>query len=397
MTYIFVSISLILSILLIIIGLRYYRINKTFSGRFQKLKSETDIKVLDLEAEIQRQKYIIENYKGKINFSANSYSDSKIPDYSEINANITVNETVRDIVSEKIQLEREAEKFKQKNKKLWEQSIAVHKEKERIDGIKQEIETRHKEITDSINYARRIQTALLPPSDYLDQILNNYFILYRPRNVVSGDFYWIKKMENKILIAVADCTGHGVPGAFVSMLGVSFLNEITAANASVTAVEVLENMRIMVKKALRQAEDKNSPHDGMDMVICIFDTKLNELEFAGANNDIFLLRNNKVIELKGVKSPISVYLKERPFLSETIKLQSKDSIFMFSDGFVDQFGGSQGRKIRKSTFIELLENYAAKQLSIKQIETELSNYLTNWMGDKYAQVDDILVVGVELE
>lgn len=395
MIYFWAITAIVFFILLSINGVRYYRINKLYRGKQQELEKKAKKIKISLESEIKRQQYIIEKYKEQLKLKKSEDKNQKISKQTENQQQAIPEHEVKDVVAEKVQLEREREKFKEKNKKLWEQSIAIHKEKERIDILRKRIEAKHKEITDSINYAQRIQTALLPPNTYMNEILKNYFILYKPRNIVSGDFYWAKQTGNRIFVVAADCTGHGVPGAFVSMLGISFLNEILAVNKSIKANEVLEKMRDMVKISLRQTNKRNSIPDGMDMVLCIIDTETDTLEFSGANNGIFMLREGEITEYKGVRNPIAVYRKEKPFLNHTIKLKKGDKIFLFSDGFVDQFGGDRGRKIRKRTFIEIIQQCSSENIPISQYDIHLNKFLEEWMGDKYEQIDDILVIGIE--
>jgi serine phosphatase RsbU (regulator of sigma subunit) len=297
------------------------------------------------------------------------------------------------MVSEKQQLEKEKELFKQKNQKLWEQSMAVYKEKERIDATRKYIESRHANLTQSINYALRIQQALLPSEDLLKQFFPNHFILYRPRNIVSGDFYWTKQINNKTIVAVSDCTGHGVPGAFMSLLGIAFLNEIASKHAVLSASQILEEMRIKVKDAFEQKKGTLTINDGMDMVVCIFDKETHQLEFSGANNGIFIARNDKTIEeVKGTRNPISSFQREVPFKNHTIKLEVNDAVFMYSDGYFDQFGGPKNQKLSKNRFIDTLSESINKSRQMPDIKKDLENFLDDWQGNKN-QIDDILVFG----
>ncbi len=287
--------------------------------------------------------------------------------------------------------------IKLKNKELEEQvAIRTHeitlKNKE-LNYQKEKIEESHQNITDSINYASRIQQALLPSDKLLSDNLASHFILFKPKDIVSGDFYYFKKINQYIIVAVADCTGHGVPGAFVSMLGISFLNEIIRKKEVKSASEILENLRTQVKTSLNKEDTKNSNSDGMDIALCVIDTETNELQFSGAYNPLIIIRNNELIKIKGTRSPIGAYIKEQKFINEKIQLHKNDIIYMFSDGYADQFGGKDYKKFSIKKLRDLLMSIHKE--NIDEQKTILNKTIEDWKAGSY-QIDDILIMGVKV-
>ena len=262
-----------------------------------------------------------------------------------------------------------------------------------LQQAKDEIEYAHKHITDSINYAKRIQDAILPTGELFEKYFADFFVLFKPRDIVSGDFYWTKKANNYLIFAAADCTGHGVPGAFLSMLGISFLNEIARMEEIKTSAQMLEELRFRVKISLHQTGNKTESKDGMDIALCVINTKTNVLQYAGAYNPLYIIRNNKLIETKATRSPIGIFIKEKPFVNNEIQLQENDIIYIFSDGFIDQFGEENGRKFTSKKFKALLLSNAYKPMPEQQ--QILDREFENWRGN-VKQIDDVLVVGVKV-
>ncbi len=251
-----------------------------------------------------------------------------------------------------------------------------------------------KEITDSIEYASRIQTAMLPPGDYIRNLLPERFILYMPRDIVSGDYYWITEKNGKVISVAADCTGHGVPGAFMSMLGIAFLNEIISKQREIHSDEILNELREHVIRSLHQTGKEGESQDGMDVAIFILDTKTNELEFSGANNPLFLIRDGELIEAKADKMPIGIHTRAKePFTRHNLRVRNSDRIYTFSDGYPDQFGGAKGKKFMIKNFKQLLLNIHSKPM--EEQKTILLDTLRDWMADTN-QVDDILVMGIRI-
>lgn len=261
-----------------------------------------------------------------------------------------------------------------------------------ISTQKDIIEESHKKISKSINYASKIQTAAMPTDEEFCKLFPENFILYKPRDVVSGDFYWVREIDNLKIIAVADCSGHGVPGAFVSMLGISFLNEIVRKKEDLTAGKILDKLRIKIKTSLKQTHDFESSKDGMDIALLILDTEKNEAQFAGANNPLIRIKNNELSIVKPTKNPIGIYIVEKDFTNNVFNYSENEYFYMFSDGFSVQIGGEKNQKYMSRRFREfILKNHKLemqKQLHIFNEEIE------NWRG-KNEQLDDILVVGIK--
>lgn len=275
-------------------------------------------------------------------------------------------------------------------------------EQKNLEIIKQrdEIAEKNRAITDSINYAERIQSATLPNKQILDSVLTDNFIFYLPKDIVSGDFYWFSKTEKSIVVAAADCTGHGVPGAFMSMLGLTLLNEIVNHQQIDSAELILDELRKGIKTSVTQNGSAVEANDGMDISLCIIDNEKKTLQYAGANNPLYLFRNNlelnqhELTELKADRMPIGKHPKDRePFTSKQVSLQKDDVIYMFSDGYVSQFGGETGGTFKSKQLKELLLSIQNRPLSAqKEIICER---LKNWQGN-YDQVDDILVMAFKV-
>ncbi len=255
-----------------------------------------------------------------------------------------------------------------------------------------------KEITDSIFYAERIQQAVLPRTDKLAAKLKEYFILFKPKDIVSGDFYWLADSGTKIIIAAVDCTGHGVPGAFMSMLGVSFLNKIVLEQNICRADLILNDLRDNVIQSLQQTGAEGEAQDGMDMALVIIDLKEMTMEFAGAHNPLYMIRGHELNETKADRMPISFQSGSRNFSNHNSSLQEGDSLYLFSDGFADQFGGPAGKKFKYKQFKNLLMEI--KDKSMKEQKKLLDDAIEAWKnhrnpeGDTYEQIDDILVIGI---
>lgn len=251
-----------------------------------------------------------------------------------------------------------------------------------------------KEITDSIQYASRIQNAILPPDDYIRKLLPDHFLIYRPRDIVSGDYYWMTEKNGKIITMVADCTGHGVPGAFMSMLGVAFLNEIISKHENPKVDLILNELRAQVIKSLHQTGREGENQDGMDVSLYIIDIETLELEYAGANNPLIVFRGDEMIELRGDKMPIGIHTNaDKPFTKLNLKLMKGDMLYTFSDGYPDQFGGPSGKKYMIKRFRELLSQNHSKAPSEQKIILEKT--LDDWMHNSN-QIDDIIVMGVRI-
>jgi serine phosphatase RsbU (regulator of sigma subunit) len=289
--------------------------------------------------------------------------------------------------------------IKQKsNTELSLKNTLIEKQKSEVQYQKERVEEKQKEILDSINYAQRIQQAILPEEKMIKMALPQSFILFKPSNIVSGDFYWFSEIDNLSIFAVMDCTGHGVPGAFMSMIGNALLNEIVYEKKITEPATILNYMNDGVRLSLKQNQLNNENHDGMDIALCTFQKNLNgsvNLYYAGAHRPIYIIKENKIQEILADKFPIGGMQSDdkRIFTNHTISLSKNDTIYMFTDGYLDQFGGEKGKKFMSKRFQKLL--LSIQQLPMDEQQQELTNALQKWQG-KLDQVDDILVVGIKI-
>lgn len=283
--------------------------------------------------------------------------------------------------------------LREKNKNLIEELKQSNEQLEqKVIERTQKIEAQKNEITDSIRYAKRIQNALFPPCESISDSLKDFFILNKPRDIVSGDFYWMAEKEDKVVVAVADCTGHGVPGAFMSMLGIAFLNEIVNKTVTLRANEILNQLRGNVIRSLHQTGKDNEARDGMEIALCIIDFKQGKVQYSGAFNPLYIVRNNEIIELKGDKMPIGIYNdEEESFSNKKLELREGDTLYMFSDGYVDQIGGPRRKTFRSKYFKELL--LANSEKSMADQYKILEQTIEEWRGE-IEQIDDVLVMGI---
>ena len=365
-----------------------------FHSKVEAITNEYKSEINRYKAEIKRQNYVIADYQKR--FINNIPLKGEEIQTNAIEQPQNSDLTIADMNAEKEKIELERSSWKEKNKKLWDQSIIVHRERDRIDKLKKEIESEHKQVIDSIFYAKRIQSALLPQNEQLRNLFKDIFIFWRPRDIVSGDFYWMRKIGEKIVVVVSDCTGHGVPGAFMSALGISFLNEIILHQHELSADSILESMRKLVKLSLHQTGAADEAKDGMDMSVCIYNKETSILEFAGANHSLLLYRKGEIIEFDGIHNPVGIYLKEKKFERQEIKVMEQDTFYMFTDGYLDEFGGESGHKFKKQNFRKLISEMNHGGLDMNSQYNKLATTMDNWLGDKYKQIDDILVVGFTL-
>ncbi len=319
--------------------------------------------------------------------------------------------------------------YKQKTKA----NVILEEQKKEIQIAKEEIEAQRdlvmeknelvlaakKEIEDSIIYAKNIQQAVLPSEELRNDILPEHFIFWRPRNIVSGDFFWMKKVKNFIVITIADCTGHGVPGAFMSMLGLMFLNEIVTTRSLDNSGQILNKLREKIKTSLHQSGKEGEAKDGMDISFFIIDTDTLEMQFSGAFNPLYVVRQKSLIpdisaienegtkacysqnessdailfEIKADRQPIAIYSYEKDFTTHKFQLQEGDCIYSFTDGYPDQFGGDEGKKLNAKRFKEMFLSFYKQP--IKEQEKLVENNFYEWMGN-VEQVDDVLLMGLKI-
>ncbi len=286
---------------------------------------------------------------------------------------------------EGIVLERTSEIRKQRDD--------IEKKNEVLQKQKEEILKQKEEITSSIQYAQRIQRAIVPSESEAQKLLKDYFLLWKPRDIVSGDFWWLGEKDGYVVATAVDCTGHGVPGAFMSMLGVSFLNEIVNQQSTTLSNEILNRLREKVKNTLGQTDKGSNNKDGMDMALLVLDLNNMKAQFSGAYNPLYLYRNGELHETKATRNPISVYIKEKPFEQNIINLQKGDTMYLFSDGFPDQFGGDKDKKYSTKRFKQLLLDIHTKPMS--EQKQFLDEEMLKWRGDT-EQIDDIIILGIRV-
>ncbi|RLD53885.1 MAG: hypothetical protein DRJ01_18775, partial [Bacteroidetes bacterium] len=297
------------------------------------------------------------------------------------------------------------EELNQQNEEIITQRDQIEEQRDMVVQQKEEIEEIHHEISESINYATRLQGAILPEEKTLDKYLSEHFVLFKPKDKVSGDFYWWSHIENHTVITAADSTGHGVPGAFMSMLGASFLREIVEKEFVTHTGVILRKLRKEIIKALKQTGEVGTQKDGMDMAIISINHETNVVQFSGANNPLYILTNRELTdlsplegfenfyEIKPDKMPIAIYEKMDNFTAHEIQLEKGDVLYMFSDGYADQFGGAKGKKFKYKPFKRLLSENRDKPM--KEQKELLDKAFESWRGD-LEQIDDVVVLGVKI-
>jgi len=280
-----------------------------------------------------------------------------------------------------------------------------------IRKTNQQINEQKAMITDSITYAQRIQSAILPSEELMKEVLPEHFILFRPKDIVSGDFYWIKEVQDHVVMLDADCTGHGVPGAFMSMLGITIFNDLISDKCYDAPGTILDRLREKIKNMLAQQGNSDEQKDGMDIALAVYNKKTREVHFAGANNPLYIVRENhtdekdleeyasidngdyRLFEIKGDRQPIGRYWEEHPFRTTSVYLKKQDTFYIFSDGYIDQFGGEDRKKFKSMNFKKLLLSVQRDPMEIQKYKIEKA--YDDWKGP-YEQIDDISVLGVKV-
>jgi phosphoserine phosphatase RsbU/P len=270
--------------------------------------------------------------------------------------------------------------------------ITIKQSKDQNERLRKHIEEINKQLTDSIVYAEKIQRASFPKKEYLDKVMPEYFVLLKPRDIVSGDFFWVSKTHGKLVVVAVDCTGHGVPGAIMSVFGITFLRTIVEIGKQVTPSIILDEMRRLVIDALQQSESSEIK-DGMDMSVVTIDAKTSTLEYAGAFNPAYIIRNGELIILPADSMPVSYGEVDRSFTNHSFNYQPSDCLYLFSDGFASQFGGPKNKKIKQLGFKQqLLENAT---LPMDDQKLVYSSFFDKWKGTN-DQIDDVLLIGMKL-
>lgn len=304
---------------------------------------------------------------------------------------LTLIHSIQKLSEENLQTEIEKKRILEGQKLELEKKVLERTREVMLQ--KEEIEIKNKSITDNMNYARRIQSAILPNINLIYNSLENSFIIYYPKDIVSGDFYTFAEKNNRTLIIAGDCTGHGVSGAFMSMIGVSLINRLINENGITEPNLILNQLNSAVIETFRQSESESN--DGMDVAVCSFDFNTNELHFAGANRPLWIIREGNIIVTNPDKFPIGglQMAADRSFKNNIVKLQKNDTVYIFTDGYADQFGGENGKKMMTAKFKEKL--IAMQTLSMREQEQELKKHFHTWKGN-HEQVDDVLVIGIRV-
>jgi serine phosphatase RsbU (regulator of sigma subunit)/HAMP domain-containing protein len=276
--------------------------------------------------------------------------------------------------------------------KVVERTEEVVRQKEEVERQSRKVVELYKNVTDSIRYAKRLQESILPPEKRIKDLLPDSFVFYRPKDIVSGDFYWFERSGGKVLFAAVDCTGHGVPGAFMSLVGHNGLNQVVKERGRTRPSEVLRDLNDIAFEALHKDREQYLVRDGMDMAFCSYDPETRVLDYAGANSPLYLVRGGEVVRYAPDKNSIGSFdLEGRGFTDHRIVLQQGDMVYLFSDGYADQFGGPKGKKFLYRRFRDLLVE--ASTHPIDRQRGLLLDAFNQWRG-AYEQVDDILVIGV---
>ncbi len=329
---------------------------------------------------------------------------------SDVNSHPKIEEILRKSIEQKSAVTFESESLTRQGGKIWAQTtvsptlnafgevdklVLIDSDITDIKKAEEEIATKNEQITKSILYAERIQRAVLTPKEIVSEYIPEHFVMFRPRDIVSGDFYWAAEKENILIVTAADCTGHGVPGAFMSMLGISFLNQIIAELPmdNLRANVVLDELRDKVKKSLRQTGKEGEAKDGMDMALCIIDKANMKMNFAGAQNSLVLIRNKEIIQYQADDQPIGISYSEHPFTIHELDMLAGDTYYIFSDGYADQFGEKTKKKFfskrLREMFLQMNEKPMTEQLEL------LETTFDEWKGAR-SQMDDVLVMGLRI-
>jgi serine phosphatase RsbU (regulator of sigma subunit) len=311
-----------------------------------------------------------------------------------------MNRTKNELTQINEELLKQKETVEKQNEELANQSDKLASAHYEIMFKNNQLEYQNAQITDSIKYASMIQKAVLTPQFNLEKTFKDHLIFYKPKEILSGDFYWFKEFYGKYYFACADCTGHGFSGAMMSMLGISFLNELTHHHndRNVTPAIILDKLRLKVVETLHQTGEIGQIRDGMDIGLCMFDPENNKLEFAGAYNILYQIVNTPegtfdLIEHKGDRMPVGIYDKPEPFTNYSFDLTEGDTFYLSTDGYIDQFGGPNKKKLNKQNFKNLL--LSIQHLNLTEQRLYIKEFLKSWIGT-LEQVDDITVVGIKL-
>jgi serine phosphatase RsbU (regulator of sigma subunit) len=292
------------------------------------------------------------------------------------------------------EIELQKKELQHLNKEITAQRDEIEAQRDAMSEQKELIDQQNNAMTDSILYARRIQDAVLPAKEVMRFLLPKHFVFYRPRDIVSGDFFWVDKRDETVLVAVADCTGHGVPGAFMSMMGISLLNEISGKYPDHPTNEIMDELRDQVIAALGQTGDRYEAKDGIEMSLVAINTNTRKVQFTGANHSLYTFQKGKLVIIKGDPMPVGIHSEGSTLFSvNTIQLNLGDTLYMFSDGVVDQFGGKNRKKFGSQRLKTLLTQQQNSIMLDQKAAVEKA--YENWKGT-YEQIDDVLMMGIKL-
>ena len=278
---------------------------------------------------------------------------------------------------------------KKQKEVIEQQKLEVEQQKNIVEHAHSQLEEKNQEIMDSITYAKRIQNAILPPNKLVNKYLSNSFILYKPKDIVAGDFYWLEHIGDKVLFAAADCTGHGVPGAMVSVVCHNALNRSVREYGLTDPGAILDKTREIVVQEFEKSDEEVK--DGMDIALCLLEG--NKLHYAGAHNPLWIIRKGEIIETKANKQPIGQFDNPEPYTTHSFKLEKGDSIYIFSDGYVDQFGGEKGKKFKTKAFRDLL--LSIQDNTMEEQKSIIDDVFEKWK-ENLEQLDDVCVIGIHV-
>ncbi len=354
---------------------------------------------------VNRSKKITEPIK-KLVINVNRITEGNLNERAQVVGNNEIT-----TLSEKfnLMLERLEESYNDLERKVIERTKEISQQKEEIEAQRDtlvqnnhhleqaynEIEEQKKRITDSIRYAQRIQRVILPPKEYVNAVLPEAFIIYLPKDIVSGDFYWVTDNDDFVNFAAVDCTGHGVPGAFMSLVGNNNLNSAIRSVTEVKPSLILESLNKGVTSVLRQKEEDSQIKDGMDIALCTIDKSRKKLQFAGAYRPLYFVRDGELTEIKGDKNPIGggELQKAKTFTNHEFELKKGDCIYIFSDGFTDQFGGPKGKKFMPKQLKKILTKISAENINTQ--EKVIRKAFDDWKGEE-EQLDDVMIIGMKI-
>lgn len=372
-------------------------------------KTNNAVIIMDTNYDIE---WINPGFTNMFGFTLEQLINERGKNLLEISGNPDIYQKLKKVLFEKKTVIYEAQNEKRNGEKIWTQTtvtpvvapdgnvskiIAIDsdisklkKAEKEIIHQRNEIELQKNEITDSIIYSKRIQNAILTSKENIHHIIPESFTIYLPKEIIGGDFYWMRKINGNLIIAVVDCTGHGVPGALMSMLGITLLNEIVEKKGIIIPGEILNELRSEIIRVLHQTDEAGS-NDGMDIAICSINPNKKILKYAGANNPLLIANQKRILELKPDKMPVSLcYKKTKLFFTQEVELSTGDMIYMYTDGFVDQFGGKEGKKFFKRNLFKLIKEISAKDPHDQKIVFESTFY--SWKSDE-PQLDDVTLVG----